>query len=201
MSEDKPEGTGAGAASALAKIINALEPLPADERDRTLNAAMVFYGIAKAPPPAQSRKTVADDVEDDHGGEEDDASYPPLVKAFLRKHGLSEEELDRAFHFHSDGTFDLHDAPGRSKKEKTLNTYVLAGLGNYLATGAREFEDAPARQFCEDIGCYDPANHAAHLKNRGPEYSGDKTRGYSLSNVGMKRGAALIKELAGGEAP
>jgi hypothetical protein len=55
-----------------------------------------------------------------------------------------------------------------------------------------------ARQFCERIGCYDQANHAAHIKNRGNEFTGDKNRGYSLTNPGIKKGVALIKELAGG---
>jgi hypothetical protein len=60
------------------------------------------------------------------------------------------------------------------------------------------FENAMARGFCEKIGCYDQANHAVHLKkNKGGEFSGDKNKGYTLTSVGMKRGAALVKELAG----
>jgi hypothetical protein len=101
------------------------------------------------------------------------------------------------FHFNDDGTFDIHDAPGKSKKEKTLNTYILTGVGKYLTTKTRDFDDSMARGFCESIGCYDPANHASHLKNKGSEFSGDKNKGYSLTNVGVKRGAALVKELAG----
>ena len=87
--------------------------------------------------------------------------------------------------------------PGRSKKEKTLNAYILTGLGRFLTKNDRVFDDALARGFCETIGCYDPANHAAHLKDKGPEFTGDKSRGYSVTNLGIKRGAALVKEHAG----
>ena len=41
------------------------------------------------------------------------------------------------------------------------------------------------------------ANHAVHLKNNRGEFSGHKQRGYTLTNVGMKRGAAIVKELLG----
>ena len=111
---------------------------------------------------------------------------------------LSGEELDQVFHFYSNGTFDLLNVPGKSKREQTLNTYVLTGLGWYLASqGKRDFNDSMAREFCEQIGCYDQANHAAHLKSRGNEFTGDKIRGYTITNPGMKKGVALIKEAAG----
>jgi hypothetical protein len=35
------------------------------------------------------------------------------------------------------------------------------------------------------------------LKRKGADLSGDKRRGYTLTSVGIKRGAALVKELAG----
>ena len=116
----------------------------------------------------------------------------------MKQNSVSTEELDQVFHFNSDGSFDLLNAPGKSKKQQTLNTYILTGLGKYLASGGdRGFDDATARQFCETIGCYDQANHAVHLKNRGPEFTGDKHKGWSLTNPGVKRGAALVKEVAG----
>ena len=96
-------------------------------------------------------------------------------------------------------TFDIHDVPGKSKKEKTLNTYILTGLGTFLATSQKDFDDAVAREFCQTIGCYDNANHAAHLKDfKGSELTGNKNKGYTITKPGIKKGAALVKELAGG---
>jgi hypothetical protein len=114
----------------------------------------------------------------------------------MQQYSVSPEELDQVFHFKGDGIFDIHDAPGKSKKEKTLNTYILTGVGRFLITNNREFDDQTVRGFCETIGCYDRANHAAYMKAKGPEFSGDKKKGYSLTNVGVKRGATLVKEVA-----
>jgi hypothetical protein len=106
--------------------------------------------------------------------------------------------LDHAFHFNGDGTFAIHNVPGKSRREQTLNVYVLTGLGQFLRSGDRAFDNAMARGFCEKLGCYDPNNHSKFLTgNRISEFTGDKSKGYTLTNVGMKRGAALVKELAG----
>ncbi|MCC8984791.1 hypothetical protein [Bradyrhizobium acaciae] len=117
----------------------------------------------------------------------------------MKQNEVSAEQLDRVFHFNEDATFDLLHAPGKTKKDQTVNAYILTGLGKYLAANDRSFDDATARSFCETIGCFDPTNHATNLKkNKGGEFTGDKTKGYSLTNVGVKRGAALVKEVAGG---
>lgn len=171
--------------SALTSIINILTPLTSEDRHRTVNAAMLFLGeTVKAPGPAGTGKGVGE------------GSNPGAVGAWMTQYGVSQDQMDQVFHFNNDGSFSIHDAPGRSKKEKTLNTYILTGLGKFLMTNDRAFDNSMARGFCETIGCVDPGNHAAYLKNKGPEFSGDKNKGYSLTNVGVKRGAALVKELA-----
>jgi hypothetical protein len=178
---------------ALTSIIDALTPLSPEERHRTVGAAMMFLGETVAP----KRKTAEPDAAVDDDGDAD-GHYSSYITKWMRQHGILAEELDQVFHFKPDSSFDLLNAPGKSKKEQTLNTYTLTGLGHYLATGSdRNFDDATARAFCERIGCYDQANHAAHLKNRGPEFTGEKRRGYELTNPGIKRGTALVKEVSG----
>ena len=128
----------------------------------------------------------------------DDDDQQTFIGNWIRNYRVSSEELDQVFHFYSNGTFDLLNVPGKSKREQTLNTYVLTGLGWYLASqGNRDFNNSMAREFCEQIGCYDQANHAAHLKSRGNEFTGDRSRGYTITNPGMKKCVALIKEAAG----
>lgn len=179
---------------ALTTIIKALTPLNTDERHRTIDAAMMFLGETVKPARKEQPPGTA-------GGSEGrtDGNLADPVQKWMKQFEVTEEQLDQVFHFSGDGAFDLHDAPGKSKKDQTLNTYILTGVGTFLASSNRTFDDATARGFCEKIGCYDPTNHATHLKNKGSEFSGDKTKGYSLTNVGMKRGAALIKEIASGE--
>ena len=175
--------------SALTKIIDILKTVKSKERRRTVEAAMTYLGEA-TKPASDERKTSA-------ASTADDGNYPAAAGQWMKKYGISAEELDQAFHFNDDGNFSIQDAPGRSKKKKTLNTYVLTGLGEYLSRGSKAFADFTARGFCEDIACYDAANHAVHLKSKHPEFSGSKKKGYVLTNVGVKRGAALVKELAG----
>jgi hypothetical protein len=183
---------------ALTQIIKVLTPLKSEDRRRTVAAAMLFLGETAEPTPAggapAERKTAAAGAGNGAG----DSSYPAAASKWMEQQGISSEELDRVFHFKDDGTFDIHDVPGKSRRVKTLNTYILTGVGKSLVSNDRTFPDSMARDFCEKIGCYDKANHAAHLKNhKGAEFSGDKNKGYSLTNIGMKHGAALVKELAG----
>ena len=175
--------------TALMTIINALEPLLPEERRRTVDAAMTYLGEpVKAAPVTRKSGT----GEGDSGGD-----HPAAASKWMEKYGVSAEELEQVFHFDGNGGFVIHDAPGRWKKEQTLNTYTLTGLGAYLATGNGAFDDATARGFCVKIGCMDQANHATHLSDKHPEFTGDKKKGYTLTTVGMKNGAALVKELAG----
>jgi hypothetical protein len=178
---------------ALTAIISALTPLTSDERQRVVGAAMLFLG-EMAP---KQHRIVSIDAADNDGGDSG-GDYSPHIIRWMKQNGVSAEELDRAFHFNDGGTFDLLHAPGKSKKEQTLNTYILTGLGKYLTTKERAFDDGTARGFCETIGCYDPANHAVYIKNSGPEFTGDKRKGFSLTNIGLKQGAVLVKEITGG---
>lgn len=176
---------------ALTAVIRVLRPLSSEDRHRTVGAAMVFLG------ETATLKFVGGDAgatgvgAGDTGGD-----YAPAAIKWMEQNQISAEELDMVFQFKGDGTFEIHDAPGKSKKEKTLNTYVLTGLGAYIVKGGRNFTDSMARAYCETLGCLDRPNHATYLKEKGNEFSGDKTNGYALSNPGVRRGATLVKELA-----
>lgn len=179
------------ATTALNAIITALTPLNSDERHRIVGAAMIFLG-EKAVDPRQQQQGGANDDEHDGGLE----GYSAHARKWMKQHGVTADELEQVFLINDDGTFDIHDAPGASKKEKTLNTYVLTGLGRFLAANDKTFDDALARQFCESIGCYDQANHAATIAKKGSNFGGDKSKGYTITSVGLKRGATLVKELS-----
>lgn len=174
--------------AALTTIIEALKPLNSVERHRTVEAAMVFLGETWKAASTQPRVGVI-------GNSKGPRTRSSLDK-WMEKNSVSTEELDRVFYFIGDGSFDIRDVPGKSKRERTLNTYTLTGVGKFLATGKRTFDDAMARGFCGKLRCYDKANHSVYLKTKTSEFSGDKKTGYSLTNAGLKRGAALVKELS-----
>jgi hypothetical protein len=87
------------------------------------------------------------------------------------------------------------DIPGKGKKGKTLNAYVLVGVSKFLSTGDPKFDDKSARALCEGSGCYDSANHAQTLKAKGNWFTGTKEKGWSLTAPGLRQGAMIVKEL------
>ncbi|HLL27686.1 MAG TPA: hypothetical protein VKT73_08550 [Xanthobacteraceae bacterium] len=173
-------------AAALTTIIGVLTPLSSEERRRTVNAAMTFLGEDTDGPgdPHKPGKPGADE------------QGQPNVAKWMKQYGVNREELEHAFQFKDDGSFEVLDVPGKSKRERTANTYILCGLGKFLATNQRNFDDAYARALCDTFGCYDQANHSAILQGHRTEFTGDKTKGYTMTPQGLKRGAALVKELA-----
>lgn len=198
MADTAPEALTPAAAlspaEALTQMIKILEPLKPEDRRRTVTAVMTFLGeppepISVSGAPAE-RKTVTSSADAIEG------SYSAAASRWLEQNGISPQQLDHVFHFNGDGSFDIHDAPGKSMREKTLNAYILTGIGKFLTSNDRTFDDSVVRNFCTKLGCYDPPNHGRYLKEKGPEFSGDKSKGYTLTNIGLKRGAALVKELA-----
>jgi hypothetical protein len=70
---------------------------------------------------------------------EEDQVGPPLaskVKAWMRSHGITREQLSEVFHLDG-GTCEVlpSEAPGKNGKEKTINAYVLTGVSAFLQTG------------------------------------------------------------------
>jgi len=124
------------------------------------------------------------------------AGYPAPVARWMEQNDVRADALDRVFHFDGDdGAFELLHSPGKSKREQTINTYILTGLGRFLAANERTFDDKTAREFCETIGCFDRPNHAKAVKGNDGAFTGNKSKGYSLTNVGLKRAAGLVKEV------
>jgi hypothetical protein len=127
------------------------------------------------------------DAEDDHRG------IGLKGSRWLKQAGVTPDQLDTVFNFTPDSV-DLLVMAGKNKKEMTLNTYVLFGTSQYLRSGSLTFADSEARKACVAVGCFDQANHATTIKDRGNLFSGDKDGGWTLSTAGLARAAILIKQ-------
>lgn len=183
MSKQKPTDI-------LASIVDMLTPLSSDERKRIIQAALTLMGDTPLGPSTSAAE---------NGDPENDApsDIPTKGRTWLRQNGISGEMLDQVFHANG-GEMELiaSEIPGKSDKERTLNVYILAGIARLLGTGSSAFEDKYARELCADAGCYDPTNHATRLKSKGNELSGSKDKGWTLTAPGLKKGAALVKEMS-----
>jgi hypothetical protein len=190
LEEKASQGVGQiKAAEIVGKIIALLQPLSSDERRRTVQASLILLGEAGA--------SSKDDLEGKGNADTSDSDLPKRVKIWIQQNSLTKEDLEQVFHF-GENSVDViaSTIPGKTEKDKTLNAYVLAGLSSFLLTGEPKFEDAIARSLCQSAGCYGATNHATYLKSRGNEFTGSKDSGWTLTNPGLKRGAALVKEIA-----
>lgn len=171
---------------ALSKVVEILTPFHSEERVRIFQAAMVMLGEA---PTIKSDTPEAPGVTMEGMG--------ARARAWLRQNSITPEQLEQVFHI-ADGDIEVI-APqllGRNKKEQMYVAYILTGVGQLLRSDAPSFDDKSARALCERSGCYDSANHASHLKDRGNEFTGSKDKGWTLTAPGLKRGADIIKDIS-----
>ncbi len=177
----------------VTEIVELLTPIDSAERARVIQASLTLLGETFPVGPSRAGEDGGSSDADDGGGT---SSLPARARVWMKQNGVSLEELQQIFHL-EDGSSEViaGEIPGKDKKAKTYNAYVLAGLSKLLSTGNPAFDDKTARALCESSGCYDKANHSVTIKGRGNEFTGTKEKGWSLTAPGLKRAAALVKEM------
>jgi hypothetical protein len=173
----------------LTAIVDLLTPLASEERQRVIGAALVLLG---ENTPALSKN--AADMNDDES-----VTLPPKARQWVKQNGLTQDMLDQVFHLDNGAAEVLAEAPGKSQKEKTINAYILAGVSQFLINGESRFSDKLAREICSASGCFSSTNHATYLKDKGSDFTGTRESGWLLTSPGLKRGAALVKLIAGSQ--
>ena len=173
----------------LVKIVDLLSPLNSEERQRVVKAAFTLLG-------EESVKLAGKSNEEEDG--EGNFDFSPRANNWIKQNGLSIEELEQVFHFGQDGVeFIASEISGKSDKEKTHNAYAVCGVQKLLSEGSLSFDDKEARTLCENLGCYNQANHSVYLKSIGNLITGSKSKGWTLTVPGQKKAALIIKELVG----
>jgi hypothetical protein len=87
--------------------------------------------------------------------------------------------------------------PGKSKRQQTIESYVISGLSSFIQAGEPSFSDKDARVLCQKIGCYDSPNHHNYTRGFGNLIVGSKEEGWRLTNPGLNRAAQIVRELTG----
>lgn len=175
------------------KIFRLLEPLHSETRLTIIRTVLLWLGEKETPTGGAA------------GGpslEAAGASDPTLIglspkgSAWIKQNGLTLGQVERVFDISNQGvTVIASGAPGKNDKQRSLNAYVLQGVSRLLASGEASFDDKAARKVCEELGCYDNANHAVYMKDKGNILTGSKQKGWKLTAPGLKHGADLVKEL------
>ena len=180
------------ATEAVPQIVELLSGLGPDEQKRAVSAAMILLSLS----PTGS-VVAGDDVQ--HGDNPEGISTK--ASGWMKKYGIGADQLGHVFTV-SVEEVDVIAAslPGGSKRQKTLEAYVLCGLRSFIHGGEGRFDDKEARALCLKLGCYDPANHSNYMKAFSNLITGSKDIGWRITNPGFERAAQIVKQLTGGTA-
>jgi hypothetical protein len=170
-------------AEIVGTLVSELTPLGSDERKRAFHAAMMLLGEEAISAPAATIEQGQPDGAD---------TLPPRARTWMRQHNLSMNTLQQLFHVENGTVEIIAEIPGKNRREKVRNAYILTGVSNFLLTGEQRFDDAAARGLCERVGIYDPTNHAKYMKD-GNEFTGSREKGWTVTIPGLKAGANLVK--------
>lgn len=179
---------------AVTKVVEVLSELNSDERARVVKASLTLLGD-EFTAHSDSPKAIGAPRSEPRGGGDEEVGVHAIAQMWMRKNSISIEHLEHYFHFDQGRCVPIA-LPGNatSKREQTANAYLTQGLASYLISGDASFSDADARNFCEQSGCYDKANHAVAVKNLGNRVTGSKASGFKLTAPGLNFIADLVKQ-------
>jgi hypothetical protein len=114
----------------------------------------------------------------------------------MRKYAITDGQLNHVYSISPD-EIDVIAAsmPGKSKRQQTLEAYVLCGLRAFIRSGDGRFDDKEGRGLCQKLGCYDAATHYNYIKAFGNLLSGSREGGWKMTNPGFERAAQIVKQL------
>ena len=177
---------------AVTKVYELLEPFEEPDRLRVLQSVLALFGGEPLALGGASTTAIVG-----RASAESPSGHAKGSKgqAWLRKHALTEHQLETVFHL--DGSAELiASPPGSTKREQTINAYLLLGAQELLSNDEAKFSEAAAVALCKKVGCHDPANHALTRSKFGNKITGSKEAGYALTIPGLDAAAAAIKALA-----
>jgi hypothetical protein len=171
-------------------IYNLLFPHTSEVRLRAVQSAMTSLGESGVLPA----KTVATVGQADT--ELSELSLGPKATKWAQKNGISRAMLEEVFHF-LDGRVEVSasSVPGASKREMTVNCYLLTGLRSLLGNDLPSFEDGEAISECKRTAAYDKNNHTVNRQSVGNKMSGTRPK-FTLTGPGETAAAELVKQMA-----
>src|SRR5262249_51316600 len=153
-----------------------------ENRKRAIHSALALLGETFTFGGGGKPKPGRGEEQEEGAGDDTGAGLGTAAKRWATKYEISKENLGHVFHIDGDkGDAILGHAPGRNDKERAINSYILAGLAEFLRTGDAKFTDKAARDICRKLGCYDPNNHSVYIKRPGNILSGNKDSGWTLT--------------------
>jgi hypothetical protein len=182
------------AVEAVPKLVQILVALGPEDRQRAITAAMILIGqplVNDTHKATVTKSQEEDDIPSD--------GISPKAISWMKKNGITREQLDHVFSIEEDAIEVIAAKMlGASKRQQTVEAYVICGLGALLRTGEPNFTDKEARAVCSKVGCYDIGNHSNYVNALGNLVGGARDVGWKLSNPGLSKAAEIVKTLTSG---
>jgi len=171
-----------------------LEPLDPQDRIKATSAVLAMFGQSLvASAPVYVSADVSDSQPESYGFQTRLASN---AQRSLKQHQLSVDGLTDIFEFSgADVALLAADMPGSTKKDRTINCYLVVGVWALLRTDEPVFDDETAVQFCKTSGAYDGNNHTANRRALANRIIGDRKYGFRLTAPGLRDAANVIKSM------
>lgn len=179
------------ATETVPKLVELLSKLSPTDRQRALSATMILLGD-QLPSLHEARvdRIDAQPVANATG-------ISPRASIWTRKHLITQAQLEHVFSISADGIDVIaSNMPADSKRQQTIEAYLMCGIADLLRNGDGKFSDLDARDLCRKVGCYDKNNHTGYMKAAGNLLGGNKDTGWKLTNPGLERAAKIIQQLA-----
>lgn len=188
MSNPNTDQPTSNPAELALQIYNLLIPLEIGMRRRVLQSAATLLGdseeitsMSKSHPNEES--------------EDSESKFGPKAMRWAQKHGITSEMLDEIFYWSGGGVEIIaSEVPGNSKREKTINCYLLSGIRGLLRYDSPSLEESEVVVVCKRLTAYDKNNHPAHRQAVGNRMSGAKPE-FNLTGPGEIAAAELIRQM------
>ena len=178
------------AVETVPKLMDLLIGLTPEERGRAIKAALVLLGDT-----GTIHENVGTGRPQDVGSTGGEGICGKAA-SWMKKEGITRDQLDHVFLIEPEGAEVIGKMPGNSKRQQTVEAYVLCGLRAFLKDGSFGFTDKEARELCKKVGCYDSPNHYNYKKGFGNYISGNQQSGWKLTNPGLSHAATIVKSVA-----
>jgi hypothetical protein len=158
-------------------------------------AVMTLLGeVALPEAPKQSASSSGSGATDQ--GEFAEMNLGVKALKWIQKNGITRPMLDEVFHKTEAGVeVTAAMVPGVSKREMTVNVYLLSGIRGLLQTDVSTFDDSDAITLCKRLTAYDKNNHPANRQAVGNRMTGTKPT-FTLTAPGETAAGDLLKLMA-----
>lgn len=185
----------------LKQIVELVESVPERYRDKCFDLLLSSL-LSGQKPSAPEKEALSKTADETQTKKDKGVTLPAKVKAFVRRYGITEEQLERIAMVESGDVHFIHEPKDVKNATGQIQWALLLGLKSALLGGDMVVDPESVRSICIEKGLYDKANFAATFK-RAPNRSlfngllEPQGESRKLTAKGEEKLAEVLKTLAG----